>query len=137
MITLKKVINMNKKCSELCLCPLEGVIDIVSKKWTLMIINSLGNHQKLRFNQLMRELDGVSPKTLSDTLKVLEREGLIKKESFKEIPPRVEYSLLENGVELRKAIIPLIKWAAKRENFKTEGCSSSYRPAHHIKDSTL
>jgi len=88
---------MNKKCTELCLCPLKGVIDIVSKKWTLMIINSLGNHHKLRFNQLMRELDGVSPKTLSDTLKVLEREGLIKKESFKEIPPRVEYTLLKDG----------------------------------------
>jgi len=101
-----------------------------------MIINSLGNHQKLRFNQLMRELDGVSPKTLSDTLKVLEREGLIKKESFKEIPPRVEYTLLKDGVELRKAIIPLIKWAAKRENFRKEACSPSYHPAHRIEDST-
>jgi DNA-binding HxlR family transcriptional regulator len=79
-------------CTELCLCPLEGVIDIVSKKWTLLIINSLGNHDKLRFNQLMKELDGVSPKTLSDTLKVLEKENLIKRDTFKEIPPRVEYS---------------------------------------------
>jgi len=105
---------MNKECSDLCLCPLEGIIDVVSKKWTLLIINSLGNHQKLRFNKLMKELEGVSPKTLSDTLKVLEAEGLIKRETFKEIPPRVEYSLMDDGIELRKAIIPLIKWAAKR-----------------------
>ncbi|HHT18508.1 MAG: helix-turn-helix domain-containing protein [Euryarchaeota archaeon] len=105
-------------CTELCLCPLEGVIDIVSKKWTLLIINSLGNHDKLRFNQLMKELDGVSPKTLSDTLKVLEKENLIKRDTFKEIPPRVEYSLIKDGIELRKAIIPLIKWVAKRENFR-------------------
>ncbi|MBI5680269.1 MAG: helix-turn-helix transcriptional regulator [Methanobacterium sp.] len=125
------------KCIELCLCPLEGVIDIVSKKWTLLIINSLGNHGKLRFNELMKELEGVSPKTLSDTLKVLEAEGLIKRKNFKEIPPRVEYSLIEDGIELRKAILPLIEWASKRENFKKGECSSSYRPAHHINDSTL
>lgn len=126
-----------EKCTELCLCPLEGIIDIVSKKWTLLIINSLGNHQKLRFNELMKELEGVSPKTLSDTLKVLEAEGLIKRETFKEIPPRVEYSLMEDGIELRKAIIPLIEWAAKREGFKREECSKTYRPAHHISKSTL
>ena len=125
------------KCTELCLCPLEGVIDIVSKKWTLLIINSLGNHQKLRFNELMKELERVSPKTLSDTLKVLEAEGLIKRETFKEIPPRVEYSLMEDGIELRKAIIPLIKWAAKRESFKVGKCSKSYRSTHHINDSTI
>lgn len=125
------------KCTELCLCPLEGVIDIVSKKWTLLIINSLGNHGKLRFNELMKELEGVSPKTLSDTLKILEAESLIMRENFREIPPRVEYSLIEDGIELRKAIVPLIGWAAKRENFKKVECSSSYRPAHHINDSTI
>jgi DNA-binding HxlR family transcriptional regulator len=125
------------KCTELCLCPLEGVIDIVSKKWTLLIINSLGNHEKLRFNELMKELEGVSPKTLSDTLKVLEREKLIKRKTFKEIPPRVEYTLKEDGIELRKAIIPLMKWAAKREMFEKEKCPSSYSPSHHVNNSTL
>lgn len=126
---------MNKECHDLCLCPLKGIIDVVSKKWTLLIINSLGNHQKLRFNKLMKELEGVSPKTLSDTLKVLEAEGLIKRETFKEIPPRVEYSLMDDGIELRKAIIPLIKWAAKREGFRNEKCHPIFHktPAHHMK----
>ncbi len=128
---------MNEKCTELCLCPLEGVIDIVSKKWTLLIINALGNHQKLRFNELMKELEGVSPKTLSDTLKVLEAERLIRRETYKEIPPKVEYSLKYDGIELRKAIIPLIEWAAKRENFKKGKCGGSYRAAHHIDNKTL
>jgi DNA-binding HxlR family transcriptional regulator len=125
------------KCTELCLCPLEGVIDIVSKKWTLLIINSLGNHEKLRFNELMKELEGVSPKTLSDTLKVLEREKLIKRETFKEIPPRVEYTLKEDGIELRKAIIPLMQWAVKRERFEKEKCPPSLSPAHQVNNSTL
>jgi DNA-binding HxlR family transcriptional regulator len=100
----------------LCFCPLKGVIDFISKKWALLIINALGNRGRLRFKGLMKELEGISPKTLSDTLKELQAEGLIRRESFAEIPPRVEYSLTNDGVELRKAIIPLLKWAATRNN---------------------
>jgi len=137
VVNISKESDKMEKCTELCLCPLKGIIDIVSKKWTLLIINSLGNHQKLRFNELMKELEGVSPKTLSDTLKVLEAEGLIRRDTYKEIPPRVEYSLKNDGIELRKAIIPLIEWAAKREGFKKKNCDNSYHPAHHINDSTL
>ena len=125
---------MAKKCQQLCLCPLQGIINVVSKKWTLLIINSIGNYEKIRFNELMKELEGISHKTLSDTLKVLEAEGLISKEIFKEIPPRVEYSLKEDGKELRKAIIPLIQWAATRENCGNEKCypEKCKLPAHHI-----
>jgi len=119
----------------LCLCPLEGVIDVISKKWTLLIINVLGNCEKLRFNELMQHLEGVSPKTLSDTLKVLQKENLIKKETFNEIPPRVEYSLTKDGEELRKAVIPLLKWAAERDGLTRERCVSNYRgrASHRVK----
>jgi DNA-binding HxlR family transcriptional regulator len=110
---------MGEEEEHLCICPLEGIIDVISKKWALLIINALGNEGKLRFNSLMEYLGRISPKTLSDTLKELQAEGLIKRESFAEIPPRVEYSLTEDGVELRKSIIPLLKWAAKRNNAKT------------------
>jgi DNA-binding HxlR family transcriptional regulator len=117
-----------------CLCPLKGIIDVISKKWTLLIINTLGNYGKLRFNSLMKEFGTISPKTLSDTLKNLQAEGLVKKEIFNEIPPRVEYSLTEDGKELRKNIIPLLIWATKRDNAKKK-CAANYReiPAHHIK----
>jgi DNA-binding HxlR family transcriptional regulator len=110
---------MSEEEEHICVCPLEGIIDIISKKWALLIINALGNEGKLRFNNLMEYLGRISPKTLSDTLKELQAEGLIKRESFAEIPPRVEYSLTKDGVELRKSIIPLLKWAAKRNNAKT------------------
>ncbi len=113
------------KCNHLCFCPIEGIIDIISKKWALLIINGLRNQGKLRFNDLMKELEGISPKTLSDTLKELQAEKLIKRESFAEIPPRVEYSLTEDGVELGKAILPLIRWAALRGPSKK--CS---KPCH-------
>jgi len=109
---------MSEEEEHLCICPLEGVIDVISKKWALLIINALGNNGKLRFNSLMEHLGQISPKTLSDTLKELQAEGLIKRESFAEIPPRVEYSLTEDGVELRKSIIPLLKWAAARNSAK-------------------
>jgi DNA-binding HxlR family transcriptional regulator len=119
----------------LCLCPLEGIIDAISKKWTLLIINTLGNYEKLRFNGLMGQLQGVSPKTLSDTLKILQKEKLIKKEMFNEIPPRVEYSLTQDGKELRKAITPLLNWAAKRNGLTKGKCVLDYRNklGHKIK----
>jgi len=106
-----------------------------------LIVNAIGNYGKLRFNNLMEELGYISPKTLSDTLKRLEVEGLIKRESFAEIPPRVEYTLTKDGKDLRKAIIPILKWAATRNGFNKEKCSPAYRkiPAHkvetHVKQS--
>ena len=126
---------MREEGDHVCFCPLEGVIDVISKKWALLIINAIGNHGKLRFNNLMQELGNISPKTLSDTLKELQTEGLIKRESFAEIPPRVEYSLTRDGAELRKSIIPLLKWAATRTSINKEKCASTYRgiPAHRVR----
>jgi DNA-binding HxlR family transcriptional regulator len=110
------------------------VIDVISKKWTLLIINALCNRGKLRFNDLMKELGGISPKTLSDTLKELQTEKLIEREAFAEIPPRVEYSLSQDGKELGRAIMPLLKWASTRENSKSKKCASAYQgmPAHRV-----
>ena len=105
---------MDKESDHMCFCPLKGVIDVISKKWALLIVNALGNHGTLRFNGLMEELEGISPKTLSDTLKGLQAEGLIRRKSFAEIPPRVEYSLTDDGVDVRRAIMPLLRWAATR-----------------------
>jgi DNA-binding HxlR family transcriptional regulator len=114
---------LSKKEEQTCICPLKGIIDVISKKWALLIINALGNYGKLRFNKIMETLNGISPKTLSDTLKDLQTEELIKRESFAEIPPRVEYSLTNDGAELRKSIIPLLEWTANRSEFNKEPCT--------------
>ncbi len=84
----------------------------------------------------MEELNGVSPKTLSDTLKKLEAEDLVNRESFNEIPPRVEYTLTRDGAELRKAIIPLLRWAAKRDGLNKNRCVPTYKKisAHKMKN---
>lgn len=95
-------------------CPVTGLIDVISRKWALLTIAAIGNYGSLRYNSLLKELKGISPKTLADTLKALQKTGLIKRQSFNEIPPRVEYSLTEDGAKLREAVLPLLQWAASR-----------------------
>lgn len=114
---------MNKDSNVICLCPLEGVIDIISKKWALLVVNEIGNHKRIRYNELMQELKEISPKTLADTLKELQKSGLIERQSFNEIPPRVEYSLSKDGAELRRSIIPLLQWASSRKGSVVAHCS--------------
>jgi DNA-binding HxlR family transcriptional regulator len=108
-----------------CLCPLEGIIDIISKKWALLIINEIGNHKRIRYNDLMKEIEGISPKTLADTLKELVNHNLVKRESFNEIPPRVDYTLTKDGEDLRYAIIPLLQWALSKKGTVVAHCSCS------------
>ncbi|MFX1256375.1 MAG: winged helix-turn-helix transcriptional regulator [Promethearchaeota archaeon] len=111
----------NKGEDGICFCPVEGIINVISKKWALVIIGTISNHKKLRFNELMNNIIGISPKTLSDRLKELKEVGLIKREAFTEIPPRVEYSLTQDGVEIRDAMLPLMEWAYKKSIQEKKG----------------
>jgi DNA-binding HxlR family transcriptional regulator len=115
---------MEKNSHRTCLCPLEGIINTIAKKWAVLIISIIGHHERIRFNDIMATLEGISPKTLADLLKDLRNEGLIHRESFSEIPPRVEYSLTEDGRQLCEAIIPLIRWAEKRDNLHRKTCNA-------------
>ena len=80
-------------------CPVARTARIISGKWTILIIRDLVSGVK-RFNQLERSLQGISPKTLSERLRSLEEEGIISRRTYAEIPPRVEYSLTEKGLDL-------------------------------------
>ncbi len=88
---------------------------MISRKWTLLIISVIGNSGRLRFNQILRALPGMSPKTLSERLKSLEELGLIKRIVYPEKPPRVEYSLTRRGEGLMRAIRPLLEWVVSEE----------------------
>ncbi len=99
-------------------CPIQGVIDVISKKWALLIVGVIGSYGRLRYNGILQELKGISPKTLADTLKELERAGIVKREAFNEIPPRVDYWLTQDGRKLREAIVPLLLWAVDRSKEK-------------------
>ena len=84
-------------------CPVLKTADIISGKWTLLILRDLSKGIN-RFSALERSLAGISPKTLSERLKSLERAGIITRKSYAEVPPRVEYTLTDMGWDL----IPLI-----------------------------
>ena len=100
--------------TEACACVVGGLIDLVGKKWTLCIVVTVGNRPGIRFNPLLAALGPISPRTLADTLKALEREGLVARQAFAEIPPRVEYRLTPDGERLRDAVRPLMAFAAAR-----------------------
>ena len=97
-----------------CTCVVGGPIDLIGKKWTMCIVVTIGNRPGVRFNQLLDLLDGISPRTLSETLKSLEAEGLLHRQAFAEIPPRVEYRLTDDGRALLEAVAPLMAWASRR-----------------------
>jgi len=108
---------MHEECNceeeDSCLCPIWGIIDVVSKKWAICVLTLLGTNP-LRYNQIKRNIGKISPRTLSNTLKSLEQEELIKRKVYAETPPRVEYSLTDSGKELQTALIPLVKWVRGR-----------------------
>ncbi len=84
-------------------CPVLKTADIISGKWTILVLRDLAAGIN-RFSALERSLKGISPKTLSERLKSLEKAGIITRTSYPEVPPRVEYELTEMGRDL----IPLV-----------------------------
>ena len=78
-------------------CPVLKTADIISGKWTLLILRDLSKGIN-RFSALERSLAGISPKTLSERLKALEKAGIVTRKSYAEVPPRVEYTLTEHGL---------------------------------------
>ncbi len=95
-------------------CPSRLVLDRISNKWSMLILNRL-SQETLRFNQLKRDIDGISQKVLSQTLKMLERDGLIFREAFPTVPVTVEYSITSLGQTLSDTVHILTHWA--EENF--------------------
>jgi DNA-binding HxlR family transcriptional regulator len=92
------------------ICPSRQVLKRIGDKWTVLIMGIL-ERGTIRFGTLRREIEGISQKMLTQTLRNLERDGLIKREVFAEVPVRVEYSLTELGKSLLPVLKPLIKWS--------------------------
>ncbi|MEF8834965.1 MAG: helix-turn-helix domain-containing protein, partial [Candidatus Thermoplasmatota archaeon] len=114
---MKDVENDGVCCEdeEECLCPVEGIIDVVSKKWAICIISHLGRDDEgYRFNELQRSLDDISPKSLSDRLKELGEEGLVNRDVEESAPPKVTYTLTSDGEKLHERLEPLVKWVNER-----------------------
>jgi DNA-binding HxlR family transcriptional regulator len=87
------------------------VLSRVGDKWSLLIIGTLDTGP-LRFTELQRRIDGISHRMLTQTLRSLERDGLVTRRAYAEIPPRVEYSATELGQSLAEPVLELVGWAA-------------------------
>ncbi|MFJ4869914.1 winged helix-turn-helix transcriptional regulator [Streptomyces sp. NPDC088757] len=89
-------------------------MDVVTGKWKSLILWELHHHGVRRFAELRRGLPGVSEKMLVQHLREMEEDGLVHREAYPEVPPKVEYSLTEHGVPLNAALTSLGEWGAER-----------------------
>jgi len=92
-------------------CHARDVLARVGDTWSVYVIHMLGDAKTLRFSELRKEVDGISQRMLTVTLRGLERDGLVVRTVYPEIPPRVEYALTPLGVTLRQHIRGLVGWA--------------------------
>ncbi|MEX5707373.1 MULTISPECIES: helix-turn-helix domain-containing protein [Parafrankia] len=111
-------------------CGIDAGMDVVSGKWKSLILWELNNHGIRRFGELRRGLPGVSEKMLIQHLREMEEDGLVHREMYREVPPRVEYSLTEHGTSLNEALRPLGEWGTRRrERLAAEDALTSTSPA--------
>ena len=93
-------------------CHAREMIMRVADKWSMYIIHVLAQDSPLRFNELKRRVDGVSQRMLTVTLRGLERDGLVRRRMYPEVPPRVEYELTPLGGTLRGIVCNLVTWSS-------------------------
>lgn len=96
-------------------CPVATTVQLIGNKWKLLIIRNLLK-RPWRFNELKRDLDGISQKVLTDSLRSMEQDGIITRTVYPEVPPRVEYALSELGETMRPILASMEQWGA---NYKT------------------
>ena len=90
-------------------CRIRDLLDRLADKWSLLVIELLG-HGTLRFTELKRQIDGISQRMLTLTLRTLERDGLVTRTVHPVVPPRVDYELTPLGSTLLEAVGPLVEW---------------------------
>lgn len=111
---------------ELPACPVEITMMLISDKWKVLILRDLLNGT-LRFSELRRSVGNVSQKVLTSNLRQMERDGLVHREVYPEVPPRVEYSLTEVGESLRPIIEAMKTWGTITETNTSPDFSSHWR----------
>jgi len=106
-------------------CHAREMLVRVGDKWSVYVINVLGNAGTLRFNELRSQVDGISQRMLTVTLRGMERDGLVKRTVYPEVPPRVEYALTKLGGTLRQLVRGLVEWSGAHLN-EVDAARGSY-----------
>lgn len=91
-------------------CPVETTLSLIGSKWQVLIIRDLVANGTMRFKELQRSIGKISQKVLTSNLRTMEAQGLVHREVFAEVPPRVEYSLTELGQSLKPVLDALQAW---------------------------
>ena len=94
---------------ELPACPVATTVQLIGSKWKLLILRNL-RMRPWRFNELRRDLEGVSQKVLTDSLRAMEDDGIITRTVYPEVPPRVEYALSPLGESMEPILDAMAKW---------------------------
>lgn len=108
------MIKMETK-DELPACPVATTVQLIGSKWKLLIMRNL-LARSWRFNELQKNLEGISQKVLTDSLRSMERDGIVIRTVYPEVPPRVEYSLSELGESMRPIISSMEVWGLSYQN---------------------
>ncbi|MGW4019878.1 winged helix-turn-helix transcriptional regulator [Streptomyces sp. NPDC005009] len=95
-------------------CGIDTAMEVIGGKWKVLILWALHEHPHRRFGELRRLLPGITEKVLASHLREMEADGVVHRVSYDEVPPRVEYSLTEDGKHLNDALQPLAAWGRER-----------------------
>jgi DNA-binding HxlR family transcriptional regulator len=107
---------------ELPACPVETTLTIIRSKWQVLILRDLLLNGTMRFKELQRSIGKVSQKVLTDNLRAMEDYGIVRREVFAEVPPRVEYSLTDTGLSLRTVLDAMWAWGeGYKDRLRSEG----------------
>jgi DNA-binding HxlR family transcriptional regulator len=96
-------------------CQVRQILDRIADKWSLFVI-ALLEERSMRFTELKREIDGVSQRMLTVTLRQLERDGLVRRTVHPVVPPRVDYALTPLGATLHRTVQALVEWTEQHQN---------------------
>ncbi|MFI5606279.1 winged helix-turn-helix transcriptional regulator [Amycolatopsis sp. NPDC051903] len=110
-------------------CGLDAAIDVIGGRWKSLVLWALHEHP-LRFGELKRRVSGISEKMLTESLRELEHDGIVHREAYPEIPPRVEYSLTERGQALNTALLTLGDWGEQNMHHIAERRGVLPAPRH-------
>ena len=95
---------------ELPACPVETTLALIGNKWQVLILRDLDMNGTMRFKELQRSIGKISQKVLTSNLRAMEESGIVRREAFAEVPPRVEYSLTELGQTLKPVLDAMWTW---------------------------
>ena len=97
---------------EIPACPVATTVQLIGSKWKLLILRNL-LARPWRFNELRKDLEGISQKVLADSLRALESDGIVARTVYPEVPPRVEYSLTPLGESMKPILDAMEKWGTE------------------------